>query len=426
MNQNITMEDLVVQGINCLRKEKRKRPTIKDLYFYCQEFDENNVIDFSEFETLIQHMIDSQLIHNRSKSDETKESLYINKDYVQNISKRNSSFISKISTEESANIYNSTTPLSFEQSLNKKDVYKTPTHVCSLPVEQLNDIVQKKVNACIEPFVNQISCLLKDYESLLAEKILAEDKNAELQLKLKEGVNNENMINQLKTEITFLKKEMQSKNEIIKIISNGRSDTKTPHSSKQNKLPMNDDKNINLKNRYEHLPTESTATTNKTVTIIGDSTIKQVKASKIRKNLGGKEKVFVKSFPGATVSQMHHYVKPSLEFEPDLVILHAGTNDLRSDKEPEHIAKNIIDLAKEVKTEFNDVILSSIIARADKYKEKANIVNKHLKKLCSQNSLEFMDNTNILEKHHLSHDGIHLNFKGTLTLSNNFCKAISC
>ena len=51
------IEDLVMQGIDILREERRKRPTIKDLYFYVQEFDEENILDFDNFHELIQNMI---------------------------------------------------------------------------------------------------------------------------------------------------------------------------------------------------------------------------------------------------------------------------------------------------------------------------------------------------------------------------------
>ena len=102
----------------------------------------------------------------------------------------------------------------------------------------------------------------------------------------------------------------------------------------------------------------------------------------------------------------------SRQFDPNLVIIHVGTNDLRSAKDPNQIANGIINLATEVKRENNEVILSSIITRTDKFKEdKAGTVNKHLKQLCNQTSLEFSDNSNILPGSHISHDGLHLNFK---------------
>jgi len=44
---------------------------------------------------------------------------------------------------------------------------------------------------------------------------------------------------------------------------------------------------------------------------------------------------------------MNHYIVPTLKLKPDLIVLHCGTNDLKS-KQPEEISKNIIDLAKSV------------------------------------------------------------------------------
>jgi len=54
-------------------------------------------------------------------------------------------------------------------------------------------------------------------------------------------------------------------------------------------------------------------TVQRCVAVLGDSTVKEVKGHLLStKN----EKVVVKSFPGATTSHMHHYVKPTLEI-PD-------------------------------------------------------------------------------------------------------------
>ena len=57
MASSCEIDDLVTQGIDVLRKVRRKRPTIKDLYFYVQEFDEENILDFDNFHELIQNMI---------------------------------------------------------------------------------------------------------------------------------------------------------------------------------------------------------------------------------------------------------------------------------------------------------------------------------------------------------------------------------
>ena len=58
---------------------------------------------------------------------------------------------------------------------------------------------------------------------------------------------------------------------------------------------------------------------------MGDSIIKDIQAHKIRQGLKGNERVYVKSFPGATVNNMRSYVIPSKKFSNDHVILHIGT-----------------------------------------------------------------------------------------------------
>ena len=71
-------------------------------------------------------------------------------------------------------------------------------------------------------------------------------------------------------------------------------------------------------------------------------------------------KVFVRNFPEATTQCMGDYMKPNH------FILHVGPNDLNLNKPPEEIAKAIIDLASELKSEKSGVSISSLIMRADK------------------------------------------------------------
>ena len=121
---------------------------------------------------------------------------------------------------------------------------------------------------------------------------------------------------------------------------------------------------------------------------------------------------------------MVHYAKTSLEYDPNIIILHCRKNDLRAEKEPDEIANDIVRLGKSMMNEGNDVMISSLIKRSDRYGEKADLVNKKLKNICNQNSIDYIDNSN-LQDSHLSRDGFHLNFKGTLALCDNFVNAIT-
>ena len=120
---------------------------------------------------------------------------------------------------------------------------------------------------------------------------------------------------------------------------------------------------------------------------------------------------------------MKSYVIPSKSFDNDLVILHVGTNDLRENKTAKQIATNIIELAIDMKTEKNEIMVSGIIARNDKYNVKGSEVNKFLISLCSTYNFNFIDNSNI-NVNHLNTSGWHLNYNGTYVLGGNLVNAI--
>ena len=105
--------------------------------------------------------------------------------------------------------------------------------------------------------------------------------------------------------------------------------------------------------------------------------------------------MFIKSFPGATVKQMIHYVKPSLEYNPNLIVMHCSMNDLRSGQPADAIAESVVNLAKTLKTDENDILIPGLTPRSDKHGSKCLAVNVKLKKLCGENNFEFIDNSNI-------------------------------
>ena len=135
------------------------------------------------------------------------------------------------------------------------------------------------------------------------------------------------------------------------------------------------------------------------------------------------ERVFVKSFPGATITDMKDYVRPTLKREPDLLVVHIGTNDLRSELTPNQIAVNIMKLATDVKNEKNDVIVSGITTRSDGLGQKAREVNTVLAGECSKMNIHFINNDNITNND-LNGSGLHLNHRGTMVLAKNIFEAI--
>ena len=127
--------------------------------------------------------------------------------------------------------------------------------------------------------------------------------------------------------------------------------TNFTHENKFDSLPIeninenrksihNDEKNNNrsTKNRRHR----ENKNKKKSIQIIGDSIIKEIKGWKLSDD---NSNVIVKTFPGASTKCMQSYVKPTTEKNPDVIILHCGTNDLRSKSTPEEISSKIIDLA---------------------------------------------------------------------------------
>ena len=85
---------------------------------------------------------------------------------------------------------------------------------------------------------------------------------------------------------------------------------------------------------------------NKWVTVVaGDSLVKDLKGWRLSDS---NNHVVIKSFSGATLTDMEDYLKRVLRREPNKLILHAGTNDL-NELSPEHVAEGIVNLGTQIK-----------------------------------------------------------------------------
>ena len=163
----------------------------------------------------------------------------------------------------------------------------------------------------------------------------------------------------------------------------------------------------------------------RSITILGNSIVKDQKPHKMKYKLGANERIYVKPFLGANVQVMVEYARPTVRRDPKLILLHVGSNDLRSTKTAENIASDIMKLALELKTETNDVMVSGIVFRNDSQalNDKGKAVNLILKIECEAYNMLFIDQSNI-QQQHLNGSKLHLNYKGTVMLANNFLNYI--
>ena len=109
---------------------------------------------------------------------------------------------------------------------------------------------------------------------------------------------------------------------------------------------------------------------------------------------------------------------------PDSIILHVGTNNLKSKESVEDIANDMMGVAISVRNEKTNVFLSGLTVRSDRLNDKGKNVNSLLKRKCDEEKICFIDNTNI-NVGVLNNSGLHLNERGTTRLVNNFCFSLA-
>ena len=153
----------------------------------------------------------------------------------------------------------------------------------------------------------------------------------------------------------------------------------------------------------------------------GDSIVKNVNDYLLTKKLRHKKLIKVRSFSGAKVSCMYDHVKPTIrEFNPNHIILHVGTNELKSSKTASQISRSVIDLALSLKSETNAVTISLIVPRKDNLNNKAQEVNSRLINMCGERDIAFIDHTDTIDtERHLNESKVHLNKSGTTEFAKN-------
>ena len=152
--------------------------------------------------------------------------------------------------------------------------------------------------------------------------------------------------------------------------------------------------------------------------ILGDSIVKDVDGYLLTKSLSPNKKINVKVRPflSAETIDIKGYTKlTKRDFNPDLYILHVGTNDLSLNDKPEVIPSHIIDTAISMVTEKTKIIVSKIFPRSDKYKEKGEILNKMINIACHKENIPVINHNSINSKRLLNRSKLHF---------NNFCNSV--
>ena len=162
-----------------------------------------------------------------------------------------------------------------------------------------------------------------------------------------------------------------------------------------------------------------------TVLVVGDSMIDNVD----ERQLGKRYQTKVRSFSGATTTDLEDYLKPLLRKKPDKIILVVGTNDIQH-RPVADILKNIKRLMEQITESLPDchIVISEIIKRKMKNGDENQAIAKKIaefnKSLKSMN-VDILQQQNILVEH-LGMRGLHLNVQGNFQLTKNLNEKIRC
>ena len=152
---------------------------------------------------------------------------------------------------------------------------------------------------------------------------------------------------------------------------------------------------------------------------MGNSMVKDIYGWELPDN---NKTVVVKYFSVSTTEDMITYIKPLLKRNPNCFIIHVGTNDLRSSQDTDTVAKNVVEVANNSKTDSNKVLISSIVPQCDNL---VSLGKYFLKKFCMENDLVFVNHDNIKPRQHCNYGGIHLNTLGSKICADNFALALN-
>ena len=159
----------------------------------------------------------------------------------------------------------------------------------------------------------------------------------------------------------------------------------------------------------------------KNIVAIEDSMIKNVNG----RDLSRGDSVKILSHPGASTEDLIAHIKPAVRKNPDIAVIHEGTNDLQNNCNIMKKTNKLVSAMKKVDKNYSvKIAFCSIINREDEdFKDKINDVNNKHKNYCNSAGMDFIGNSSITGSC-LNRGKVHLNRKGTAALPKNLCRFV--
>lgn len=156
--------------------------------------------------------------------------------------------------------------------------------------------------------------------------------------------------------------------------------------------------------------------------LIGDSLLKTS-----AKLINEKIDASIKIIPGGRIQDASRFLASQMTM-PDKVLINMGTNNLPSSQTPNHVMRPLwLTLEQNIKRfPKTKWYVNSIPIRENISKTFLGETNKALKFMCTELKINFIDNSNVLNKTHLSWDGLHLNRDGAKLLADCIVNTLEC
>ena len=165
---------------------------------------------------------------------------------------------------------------------------------------------------------------------------------------------------------------------------------------------------------------------------VGDKMPKKQKAEKcmvigdsIVRNVGvDHAEMKVECFPGIKTEQLHRVMDRTDLLSAETLIIHVGTNDLRSTRNLDFIMGEVYALVSTTKKKLPDcrLVLSGVLRRRDVSWRRIGGLNDRLDWVANAVGITFVDPNCWIEDGDFGRDGVHLNGRGKRHLGNLYAR----
>lgn len=150
--------------------------------------------------------------------------------------------------------------------------------------------------------------------------------------------------------------------------------------------------------------------------VLGDSIIR---------NVGTEDgNMMVECFPGIRTEQLHRVVENRDLGNPDTVVIHVGTNDLRRTANLDYVMGEVHALVNTAKAKLpqSRLVLSGVLRRRDVSWRRIGALNDRYEWIAKTLGVTFVDPNSWIEDWDFGRDGLHINRSGARRLSKLYSR----